>query len=176
MEEKKSTLMKNALNWGLTLGIGLIIYSLIMYFLNLSIEKWVGWLSYIIVVAVVVIGTINYRDKELGGYMTYGQALGFGILVILFAQIINAIYNYIFMKFIAPEIIEKMISIQEEEMIKRGIPEAQIEQGMGMVKKFMTPLFINLIAIPITVFFGFIITLITSIFLQKKSSENPFEN
>lgn len=176
MEQNKPSLWKNALYWGLIMGIVLIIYSLIMFFLNLSLEKWVNWLSYIFIIAVLVVGTINYRDKELGGVMSYGQALGFGVLVILFATLINAIYSFIFMKYIDPEIIERMLTMQEEEMIKRGIPDAQIEQGMGMVKKFMTPLMINLFAIPVSVFFGFIISLITSIFLQKKPAQINYNN
>jgi hypothetical protein len=176
MEEKKPSLLKNALYWGVIMGVILIIYSLIMYFLDLSLEKWVNWISYIFIIAILIFATINYRDKELGGAMTYGQALGFGILTILFAQIINGVYSYIFMKFIDPGIIDKILAMQEDEMIKKGIPEDQIENAMEMVKKFMTPLIINVIAIPVSTFFGFVITLITSIFLQKKPIEIQLES
>jgi hypothetical protein len=176
MEENKPNVLKNALYWGGIMGMALIIYSLIMFFLNLSLSTWVNWLSYIIIIAILIIGTINYREKELGGILTYGQALGFGFLTILFAAVISSVYNYISMTYIDPGIIDRMLAMQEDNMIKQGVPEEQIEQGMNMVKKFMNPLIINIFAIPVTAFFGLIITLITSIFLQKKPAEINYSN
>lgn len=171
MEEQKSSLFKNALNWGVIMGIVLVIYSLIMWFIGLSLEKWTNWLSYLFVVVILILATINYRDKVLGGFMSYGQALGFGILVILIGVVISSIYNYIFMTFIDPEIINKMLAMQEEEFLKSGLTDDQIDRTMEMTKKFMTPLVISIMVIPVSVFFGFIITLITSIFLKKEKPE-----
>jgi hypothetical protein len=174
MEEKKSSLMKNALNWGVIMGIVLIIYSLLMFFLDLSLEKWVSWVSYIFIIGVLVLGTINYRDKALGGVMTYGQALGFGVMTILFASIINAIYFYVFVVFIDPEFINKMLAQTEEMYVKQGLSEQQIETAMGMVKKFMNPILMCLISIPSTVFMGLIISLITSAIFKKNQPEIKF--
>ncbi|MFN8259235.1 MAG: DUF4199 domain-containing protein [Bacteroidales bacterium] len=171
MEEQKSSLFKNALNWGVIMGIVLVIYSLIMWFIGLSLEKWTNWLSYLFVVVILILATINYRDKVLGGFMSYGQALGFGILVILIGVVISSIYNYIFMTFIDPEIINKMLAMQEEDFLKSGLTDDQIDRTMEMTKKFMTPLVISIMIIPVSVFFGFIITLITSIFLKKEKPE-----
>jgi len=174
MEEKKSSLWKIALNWGVIMGIVLIIYNLIMYFLDLSLEQWVGWVSYIFMIGVIVLATINYRDKELGGVITYGQALGFGVMVVLFASVIQAIYTYLFMTFIDPEFVNKILAMTEEKMIEQGIPEDQIEMGLAMQKKFMSPIIMSLITIPASVFFGLIFSLITSAFLKKNKPEIQF--
>jgi prepilin signal peptidase PulO-like enzyme (type II secretory pathway) len=176
MEENKSSFMKSSLYWGVILGVVLIIYSLLLYFVDLSYEKWVSWISYVIFIGGIIISTISYRNNELGGTITYGQALGFGTMVILFAAVISAIYSFIFMQFIDPGSIDKILQMAEEQMIERGIPEDQIEMGLEMQRKFMKPWLISLISVPGSVLFGFIFTLITSIFIQKKKAEIPFEN
>ncbi len=175
MEEKKSGLWKNALNWGVILGVALIIYSLLMWFLDLSLEKWVSWVSYLIIIGALIVATKSYRDNTLGGVISYGQALGYGTLVVMFGSIVTAIYTYLFMKFIDPEFIDKILLMTEEQLIEKGIPDEQIEMGIEMQKKFMTPTIMSLGSIPTYTFIGFIISLITSIFLKKKSEEIPFE-
>ena len=176
MEEKKPKLWKSALYWGVILAIVSIIYNLVLYFLDLSLEKWASWVSLLFFIPILVIATKSYRDSDLGGVMTYGQSLGFGVLVVLFSSLIYAVYYFVFLSYVDPGMIDKMVIMQEEEMLKQGVPEEQIEQAMGMVKKFMTPLIINIFAIPFSVFFGFIICLLTSIFLKKKPAEIPFES
>jgi len=175
MEEKKSGLWKNALNWGVILGVALIIYSLLMWFLDLSLERWVSWVSYIVIIGGIVVATKSYRDNVLSGAISYGQALGFGTLVVMFASIVAAIYTFAFMKFIDPEFIDKILLMTEEQLIEQGIPDEQIEMGIEMQKKFMTPTLMSLFTLPIYTFVGFIISLITSIFLKKKAEEIPFE-
>jgi len=165
--ENKSSLWKSALNWGVIMGIVMIIYNLIMFFLDLSLEQWVGWVSYIVMIAIIVVSTINYRDKVLGGAITYGQALGFGVMVVLFSSIISSIYTYVFVTVIDPEFANKILAMTEQKMVAKGIPEQQIEAGLSMQKKFMSPIMMSVFVIPVTVFFGCIFSLITSAFLKK---------
>ncbi len=174
MEENKSSMWKNALNWGVIMGIVLIIYYLLMFFLELNLQKWVGYVSYVFLIAVLIVATINYRDKTLGGVITYGQALGFGVILMLFASIIYAIFFYIFAVYIDPEFINKTLAMVEEEYTKAGLTDEQIEAALGMVKKFMSPILISLISIPTYVFMGLIFSLVTSAFLKKNAPEIHF--
>lgn len=175
MEEQKPSLWKSALNWGVILGIALIIYSLLMWILDLSLEQWVSWVSYIIMIGGIVLGTKSYRDNILNGAISYGQALGFGVLMMLFASIIAAIYSYIFFAFIDPEFVNKMLQMVEEQLLERGMPDEQIEMAIEMQRKFMKPVIMALMTIPTYTFIGLIISLITSIFLKKKPAEIAFE-
>jgi hypothetical protein len=176
MEEKKSTFWKSTVYWGGILGIVLIIYSLLLYFLDLSLETWVSWISYLIYIGGILYASISYRNTEMGGVITYGQALGFGTVVAVIASIISSVYSYIFMEFIDPGMVEKMLQMAEEKLIESGMPEDQIDMVIEMQRKFMKPWLMSLIAIPASSFFGFIFALITSIFVQKKAAEIPFEN
>ena len=174
MEENKSNVWKSSLNWGLIIGIILVIYSVIMFFLGLNLEKWVEWVGFIIMIGGIIYSTKDYRDKELGGYITYGQALGYGTLVILFAGIIAAIYSYVEATIIDPDIIMKKMEIIEEQLIEKGMPDEQIEMAIEIQKKLMKPGIMFLMAIPGSAFAGFIISLITSIFLKKAAPEATF--
>ncbi len=109
----------------------------------------------------------------MGGTITYGNALGFGVMLSLFAGIILAVFTFIQMTVIDPEYISKLIAIVEEELASKGMADDQIEMALEMQKKFMTPAFISISAIFRLVFMGFIFSLITSIFLKKEKS--PFE-
>ena len=174
--ENKPNVWKNALNWGVIVGVVLIIYSILMYFLDLSLEKWVSWVSYIILIGGIVYGTIQYRDNVLGGSITYAQALGFGVLISLFAAILSGIYSYVFFTFIDPDFIEKIIVHTQDEMLKQGLSEDQVEQAMEMQKGFMKPGVLVAISIPMLTFMGFVFSLITSIFLKKEGTKEVFDD
>ena len=173
--EKNKNIWKNAMNGGLILGIALIIYSLLMYFLGLNLEKWVGYVSYLIIIAGLVYTTKQYRDDVLEGAITYGKALGYGTLVALFAGIISGVYSFIFYSYIDPEVINKILEMTEEQLVNKGMADEQIEQAINMQKKFMTPAMMSLMAVPGTAFIGFIISLFTSIFLKKEVEKSPFD-
>ena len=174
--DKNTNIWKNAMNWGLIIGIVLIIYSLLMYFIGLSLEKWVSYISYILMIAGIIYSTIQYRNNVLDGSISYGKALGFGTLVIMFASIITAVYSYVFYTYIDPEMITKILEMAEEEMVNKGLSDEQIEMAIEMQSKFMKPGLMSLIAIPSITFMGFVFSLITSIFLKKEKADNPFED
>ncbi|RLD60917.1 MAG: hypothetical protein DRI95_14865 [Bacteroidetes bacterium] len=174
--ENKPNVWKNALNWGLIVGIVLIIYSILMYFLDLSLEKWVSWVSYVLLIGGIVYSTIQYRDTVLGGSITYTQALGFGVIVSLYAAVLSGIYSYVFFTFIDPDFIEKIVEMTQQQMLDQGLTEDQVEQAMEMQKGFMKPWIMVLISIPALTFMGFIFSLITSIFLKKEGANDVFDD
>jgi hypothetical protein len=177
MEEKKPSFLKSSIYWGVILGIVLIIYSLLLYFVDLSLEKWVSWVSYLIFLGGIILATVNYRNTELGGSITYGQALGFGTMVVLWASILSAIYTFVFMQFIDPGFAEKILQMTEKQLTEKGgMTDEQIEMTLDFQRKFMKPWLIAIVSVPSSVFFGFILSLFTSIFIKKKPAEIPFES
>ena len=101
MAETKSSLLKNAINGGLLLGLISIVFSVILYVLDIvpvGITKGLVMLviSLLIYFFVIFYTSKSYRNNVLGGYISFGQAFIFGLLVAIFAAILTAIYNYIF--------------------------------------------------------------------------------
>ncbi len=61
----------------------------------------------------------SYRDNYLHGYITYGQAVGAGVVIFLYYSIIMAIFTYILYAVIDPELTAKQLAFTEEMMVKK---------------------------------------------------------
>jgi len=169
MENNKSSLLKHSMTYGAIIGGALIVYSLLMYFMNLHLNKVVGYLSYIVLIIGLYFSAKNYRDQELGGNISYGQGLGYGVLVSFFCSIILAFYLFLFYKIIDPDTIGKIVQMAEDNMVEKGYTSEQISQGIVYVKKFTTPTTIALFTILGIVFYGFIFSLIISAIVKKQT-------
>ena len=151
----------------------LIIYTILLYVFDALFSQALGFINYAILLVGIIWGTLVFRDKHNDGELSYGGALGTGVLISLFAFILVGIFSYILYQFIDPDLINKSIIATEEKMLERGMPADQIEQFTDMQRKNSSPLKNSLLGIPLNTFFGFIISLITSIFLKKEKA--PFE-
>ncbi|MCK4344751.1 MAG: DUF4199 domain-containing protein, partial [Bacteroidales bacterium] len=160
---------KGVMNPAIMLGFALIIYSLILYFFDQTFNKTLGYVSILIIIIGVVLGIKSFRNESRGGILSYGQAVGAGTIIGLYAGIIGAIFTFLLYKLIDPDLMEKMYTFMEEQMIEKGnIPEEMIEQSMEVTKKLMSPLVISLGVIFTYVFYGVIVSLIAGIFLKKE--------
>ena len=175
MEEKSTSNLKVTLTNGAILGLALIIYSVILYVMDLSLNKYMGWVSYLIIIGFLIYATKSYRDNNLNGNISYGKALGFATLVVLFAAILQAIYTYLYITVIDTEFVNKLIAMTEERMIEQGtMSDDQIEMAISMQKKMMKPVLMSIMGLVSTMFFGFIIALITSAFIKKEG--DPYQS
>jgi hypothetical protein len=167
--ENKPNVWKNGLNWGIITGLLTVIYLTLMYFLGLNLERWTGWISYVIIIGGIVYGTIQYRDNVRGGTISYAQALGFGVIIALVVAVIAAVYSLV-LSLIDPGIIDQILEKAQDEMLKQGLSEDQVEQAVEIQRKFMSPGIIAAMTVPSYTFMGFLFSLITSIFLKKEDT------
>lgn len=174
--EEKSTFWKSAMTYGLYLAVVLILFSVIIYVSGLILEPKIGYLSMVIYIAGILYAQYSYRNRELNGEISYSQALGFGVAVMLFAGIVSTLYTMILYTYIDPTLIDQMKIGQEDAMIKKGLSEDQIEAAMKMTSKMMTPAWISIMGLLGSIFIGTIVSLITSIFVKKQSNPDSFED
>jgi uncharacterized membrane protein YgaE (UPF0421/DUF939 family) len=119
--------------------------------------------------------TLSFKKSiEQNTPFTYGNALGLGVATMFFTSIIVALFTFILYKFIDPSLTDKMIVFTEDTYLKSGLSEDMVEQLIESSKKMMTPALISMSQAFNTIFYGFLISLITSIFLRKKQ-ENGFD-
>jgi len=169
MSLSKGNIWKNSMNYGAIVGFSLIIVSVIFYLFNITDNVIGAVANYAVMIIGLVVGTKNLRDKMDGGSISYARALGSGVLISFFASLILGFYMYVFMKFIDPDFQNKMYEIMEQKMIEQGLPDDAIERAMEMSKKFMTPVFLMVSTFFGFTFWGFLFSLITSIFIKKKN-------
>jgi len=166
MNEK--TQLSVAMQNGLLIALALILYNLLLYVSGMLENILMGYLGYFIFIGGLVWGIKSYRDKQLGGIISYGEALGSGTLISLFAAIILAVYIFVFFEYIEPDMMENQMDKVAEDLYEQGISDEQIEMGMKYSRMFSAPWVLALGTVMSYVFFGFLFSLIISIFLKKK--------
>jgi hypothetical protein len=184
MENKMPDFWKSVLNGGVIFGIVLIIMQLLMWMFNfIPVGFGPGMLALlfniILAVAILFIFTKSYRERELGGFISYGQAFKFGFMIYLVATVILVIYNVIFMKFIDPGYMERVLQVTmeatENAMRKRGLPEEQISSLVERMAERAKPTIVRSLVTTLIsgVIFGAITSAISSAFAKKEA--NPLK-
>ena len=168
--EDKVTVSQIGLKNGIIIGLIFIVYGMILQFLNLDM-KLMGYLSYVNYVILIVFIVLAHKAFKEGGdgFMTIGQGLGIGMLITLIGSVISSIFSFIYLKFIDDSIIQKSLDFQIEELEKRGLDDAAVEQAMAITSKMMTPEIMPIVAVVFMAFFGFILSLIVSLITKKSN-------
>ena len=169
MEQKVNVWSANLTN-GLILGLAGVVWSLVMWFLNLQFNQAQRWIYMLIQIALLFFLLKSYRDNYMHGQITYGQSVGAGVVIILYSAIIGAIFMYLLYTIIDPNLTEKQLAFVEETLAKKGVPQEAIDAGMGIQRKIMKPEIMAPVSIFSNLFFGTIISLVLSIFIKRESN------
>jgi hypothetical protein len=168
--EQKVNVWKANLNNGLLLGLTGVIYSLVMYFLDLTFNQVQGYIFMVVQIALLYFLLKSYRDNSMHGQISYGQSVGAGAVIILYSAIISAIFMYILYTLIDSGLTEKQLAFVEEKMLQKGAPQEAIDAGMAIQRKIMKPEIMAPFSILGSMFFGTILSLIVSIFIKKEGN------
>ena len=140
MEEKaKVPFLKPALIYGAILGVAGVLVGLILYFVDLSLESWVQWVSLVIGIVVMAYCLVAYRKEYLGGFASYGQILKMAVVIGIIAATIGAIYQYLLFGVLDPDLVDKVrLAAEERIMNNPRIPESYYDQAMERVERNLT--------------------------------------
>ncbi len=164
---------KTAITYGLLIGVLLIVIQLVFYFAGIMTSMYSAWISYAVILGGIILATKAYRDEVRGGFISYGQALGFGTLTVLFTSVVVGVYIFIFYKFIDPGVINIFIEAAEEKMldVNPNMTDAELDAALAISQRLMKPGFMAFSTIFNYTFIGFVMSLITSIFMKKNNPE-----
>lgn len=184
MEKESVSIWKSALTYGSYLGLISIAISVVIWAggflesMGLFGGVFIGLGSFIITFIVLFIFAKSYRNKELGGYVSFGEIFKFAILVILVSTVISIIYTYIFHAFIDPGYMEKLMAVMQQKtldfMESKGVPEAQMDKAIEKFKEIPTMAKTLRQAALSGLISGAIISLIVAA-IVKKNEENGIE-
>jgi len=167
MDNSGGAKLKHAINYGVTVGIVLVIISLLFYMIGEAESRIQNYLGYLVLILGIFFGVKAYRDTELNGLISYGNALGTGTLISVVSAIITGLYLMVFITIIDPDFITSLLEKTESDMEDAGSTQEEIKIGMYYTKMFVTPLGLSIMSIIGSIFMGFILSLITGIFLKK---------
>ena len=162
--DNKTTILKSAANFGLILGLAIVIFSILV-----NVSGWeksnLTFLAYQTFMAVgIAFGIKKHREANENGFITYPKALGLGLLIAVFSGIIQAFFVYIYYRYIAPEEINILVQSMQEVLIKMGKSDQEIE----MASSIISPAYFGFVILLKEFFKGLMFSLIIAAFLKKE--------
>jgi len=166
--EEKVTISQIAIKYGIIIGLVLIVYGMILQFLNLDMKimQTLGYVKYVFLIVGIFLAHKAYKEGG-DGYMSIGQGLGIGTLFGLIGGAISGVFSYVYIKFIDDSMLTKIMDFQIEKMEEKEFDDEQIEQAMNITGKLMSAELVPVWAILELVFMSFIISLVISLFTKK---------
>lgn len=171
MENQNHTVTKTTMNYGLYMGLALVLTSVVFYVLGKPFSE--GMFPFTIIIVGLIWGIRSFREESGEEGLSYSRALGFGTMISVFASLIYAFYTFVLYKIIDHGLLGKLLIFMEEYFVKAGTPQNQIDLMMNMYKKILTPLSLSIYFIFGLTLMGFLFSLIIAIFFRKEPS-NPF--
>ena len=170
MESQKITPGKFAMNYGLILGLVMIVIAVVMYVTGMALEliQWPQYLYYIIF-PIIVIYAISQYKKGNGNLLSLSEAIKIGLSIGLISAIVYAIYGLIFNYVIDPDFMGQIMDASRDKMLENpNMTEEMVDQSLAMMEKFMNPVIGTAMWIALSAIFGLIYSLIGGLVMKKE--------
>ena len=161
------------MNHGLVIGLILIVFSFLITQVSTGTNSLLQFVHWAAIIGAVYYSSKIWRDNYCEGYISYGQAFGFGFRTMFFAAVIYGFYSMIYMNWINPEVLDEAMSATEEAYYLLGFSDEKIEQSMEIIRKMQTPALQMFTTVFGTTITGIIISLIVALFVKKE--KDPFQ-
>jgi hypothetical protein len=168
--------MKDSLIYGVYAAAGTIVLTLIEYAVGIDkspVAQYLAWMPVIFIGVAIYMG-LKVR-RETTGELTYGQGLGTGVVIGLISGGIGAIFMFIYLTYINPELMdyisEKAMAGMREGMKEQKMPEEKMESIVAASKMmFSAPMQAIFMFLGQTVI-GLVLSLIIAAFTRTKEPE-----
>lgn len=167
MEQKITT----PITKGIVISLILIVLTLISYFMDLTQNKGMQWVGYIIFIAAIISSVYSY-GKQIDYNSTFGNYFSHGFKVSAIVTLLIIIFTVIFI-LIFPDVKEKGMDAARKAMEAKHMTPDLINQQMGIFQKFLIPIIIGT-ALVGYLLFGAIASLIGAGITKK--NPHPFDN
>lgn len=170
MENEKAPTKKIIINYGILLGIVSVVLGAVLYVTNSYTDPhWIfSVIGFLILIVVIALGLKAYKNTNRG-YLTLVDALKIGIGIALIGGVIGSIWTLTLTTVIEPDYTQQVLEAQREKLLENpNMTEEIAEQSIAMMEKFSSPYISIAFSIIGSLFFGFIISLISGLIMQKK--------
>lgn len=133
----------------------------------------IGFTAMAVAFSFVFVGIKNYRDKQNGGIITFGNAFLLGFMISLVASTLYVMTWAVEYHFFLPDFMDKYSAMQIKQLHESGVSGAKLEESIKEIETasynykhnpFFFAMYTYMEILPV----GIIITLISSLILKKK--------
>ena len=168
MENVKKSYTGISAKWAVIYVITSIVITYILQFLNIDQTSSARYLGFIPFAAFLLLAQNEYKS-QLGGFITFGQGFMSGFIYALIGGVILAIFTYIYLKFLSPQVWDQILSMQKDQLAEKNMSSDQIDQTMTFMKNY-GQLFSFIGVIFMDAFVGAIVALIGAAIFKKERS------
>ncbi len=167
--ENQTSSFKFSLNLGLITGIIVVVYSLIMYVLEVPIDSFLNrWAGLVFYIVAMFWGVSTWKKKHSNGFVSFGKAYGIAFRVAFFALIIGTLYLILMVTVIDPSLIDLIKDTQEQSLIDQGYSGEQLDQALKYAQMFVTPAGMAIMSlVSMTIIFA-LVALIPAAIMKKE--------
>ncbi len=126
------------LTYALPLGLLFIAITILTFLLDIDKEKWVGYLTWVIMLTAAVYSIYDVRKKQ-NGHIKFSEGFKVAFFTLFLASVISSVYFFIHVEIINPDFMNSLVEIQRDEMLKRGMSEEVVEKALEASAPFSSP-------------------------------------
>lgn len=146
-EAPKVSIWTGTLEYAAIMALALIGAYLLFFLVDMH-QHWINSVvSLLAMFGLLTWGMIRFRDQKNRGYISYGRALGAGVLMSVYYGAILGTFNWIFMHYISPETIDITMEQAYNDMVEQGVSEAQIKMSLEISEMFFRPYMLVLMGV-----------------------------
>jgi heme A synthase len=171
MEGQQAKASKFVVNYGLLLGVLMIILGVVMYVLDFHLEPhWsLTLISAVIFIVVVVYGIKAFKKANLG-FLSLGEGIKVAVGIALIAALLTGAWTILLSTVIEPDYMEQAIELQREKAFEMNpnMTDEQWENGLAMTEAFRGPWITFTATLVMYMLFGLIVGLIAAAIMKQK--------
>ena len=153
------------------IGLSAIHLFILNKILDFGTQEVIGYLTMLLSMVFVFLGIRYYRNKVNNGYLSFGQGLKIGTLIVLIPAVAFGLFDLLYTQVIDPSWGETYYEYQKQKVMA-SMPADQVNEKLQDLQKekemWSNPVILFLL-MTVTVFIiGFIVTIISTLTLMKK--------
>lgn len=134
---------------------------------NFETNDVIGYAAMVVVFSLIYFGVRNYRNKYMGGYLSFGKAFKAGALIALVASTVYVVIGLGYYYLFAPEFLDHYTAyvLRHTPADKLAAKTVELENFKEMYKN---PVFAVLISYSEVLPVGLVVALVSALLLKKK--------
>ena len=157
---------------GIIISLIVIILGIVGYYTGLGFNKGYQWAVNGVMLIALIFACIHFANQKQG-YVTFGKVFMHGFVITIVITLILLVYIILAFTVLFPDMKEKMLEMQMQELEKQNLDSEKMEQAASMMKRFFWPFTIGFTIFG-TLIWGCICSLIGAA-VAKKNKVNPLQ-
>lgn len=130
----------------------------------------VGYAAMVVLFSLIFFGVRNYRNKYLGGLISFGKAFKTGALIALIGSTMYVVVWLFYYYLFVPDFIDVYTSHVLNNCAKADLQTKTVEMA-NFKEMYKNPFFVILITYAEVLPVGLVVTLVSALILKKKSKQ-----